>query len=87
MEEGHIGTGSLFHLFSSVYLDILAEKPQEVYDVIPFDPYPRENEEAIISEVEGYKYWIVHKPDLDMTKLVATTRMQLWTLKPAHEIR
>jgi len=82
-----VGTGSLLHLFSSVYLDIESGKPGEVYEVIPFDPYPMQNEEAIVSEVEGYKHWIVHKPDLDMSKLVEITRMQLWTLKPAHEIK
>ena len=57
----------------------------DAYEVIPFDAYPRENEEAIITEVEGYKNWIVHRPDLDMSHLVAMTKMQLWTLKPAHE--
>jgi len=85
MEEKDIGAGSLLHLFSALYLDISSGKPQDSYEVIPFDSYPRENEEAIISEVESYKDWIVHRPDLDMTKLVDLTRMQLWTLKPAHE--
>ena len=81
------GTGSLLHLFSTAYLDVCAGKQMESYRVIPFDPYPRGNEEAIISEVEGAKYWIVHRPDLDMSHLVAMTKMQLWTLKPAHEIK
>jgi len=58
---------------------------KEAYEVIPFDSYPKENEEAIISEVESYKDWIVHRPDLDMAHLVELTRMQLWTMKPAHE--
>ena len=82
-----IGAGSLLHLFSSVYLDVSSGKKKENYDVIPFDSYPKENEEAIISEIEGYKSWIVHRPDLDMSHLVAMTRMQLWTMKPAHEKR
>ena len=82
-----IGTGSLLHLFSVTYLDVSNGKQREDYEVIPFDSYPRENEEAIISEVENYKNWIVHRPDLDMSHLVALTRMQLWTLKPAHEMK
>ena len=82
-----VGTGSLLHLFSTAYLDVASGSLRESYEVIPFDPFPRENEEAIVSEVEGFKHWIVHRPDLDMSHLVAMTRMQLWTLKPAHEIK
>jgi len=83
--ENNVGTGSLLLLFSDMYLDVLSGKPKESYDIIPFDPYPRENEEAIISEVEGFKYWPVHRPDLDMSHLVYLTKLQLWTLKPARE--
>ena len=53
--------------------------------MIPFDSYPKANEERIITEVEGYKHWIVHRTDLDMSHLAEMTRMQLWTLKPAIE--
>jgi len=83
--EDRIGTGSLLALFSDMYLDILSGEPDESYKIIPFDTYPQENEKAIISEVEGCKYWIVHRPDLDMSHLVKLTRQQLWTLKPARE--
>jgi hypothetical protein len=83
--EGSIGTGSLLQLFSTVFLDIAGKKQGDSYEVIPFDSYPKENEELIISEVESYKHWIVHRTDLDMSHLVEMTRMQLWTLKPAHE--
>lgn len=84
---GRIGTGSLLQLFSKVYLDISGKKEQDNYEVIPFDSYPVEYEEIIISEVESYKHWIVHRTDLDMSNLADMTRMQLWTLKPAHEKR
>jgi hypothetical protein len=80
-----IGTGSLLQLFCRVYLDIHSGEIPDRYPVESFDPYPREHEEAIVSEVEGFKYWPVHRPDLDMSKLVLYTRLQLWTLKPAHE--
>jgi len=85
VEDKSIGAGSLLHLFSTIYLDVSTGKEEEAYEVIPFDSYPKENEDAIISEVESYKDWIVHRPDLDMAHLVELTRMQLWTLKPAHE--
>jgi hypothetical protein len=85
--EGSIGTGSLLHLFSSAYLDLAGKGPGDSYKVIPFDAYPKEYEETIISEVEDYKHWIVHRTDLDMSHLADLTRMQLWTLKPAHENR
>ena len=58
---------------------------KESYEVITFDSYPKANEEIIIGEVEDYKHWIVHRTDLDMSYLAEMTRMQLWTLKPAHE--
>ncbi len=80
-----MGLGSLLHLFSTAYLEIASGGHKENYEIRAFDPYPTENEEAIIAEVEGFKNWIVHRPDLDMTQLVELTRLQLWTMKPAHE--
>jgi peptidoglycan/xylan/chitin deacetylase (PgdA/CDA1 family) len=80
----HIGTGSLFALFSAVYLDLTAGRPRPNYDVPAFEPYPRTNESRVVGEVEGYKTWPVHRPDLDMSRLVEFTRLQLWTLKPAR---
>ena len=85
--EGSIGTGSLIQLYSAAYLDIEERNQRDTYEVFPFDAYPKENEETIISEVESYKHWIVHRTDLDMSHLAEMTRMQLWTLKPAHENR
>ena len=85
LETKNIGTGSLLHLFSSAYLDIEDKAERDSYELISFDPYPKKYEELIISEVEGYKDWIVHRTDLDMSQLAEITRMQLWTLKPAIE--
>jgi peptidoglycan/xylan/chitin deacetylase (PgdA/CDA1 family) len=82
--NARIGTGSLFALFSAVYLDMDSGKLRPEYDVPAFEPYPRTNEAKIIGEVEGYKGWPVHRPDLDMSKIVEFTCLQLWTLKPAH---
>jgi hypothetical protein len=80
-----IGTGSLFALFSAVYLDLDLEKPRSGYDVRSFDAYPKTNEQDIIRRIEGFKSWPVHRRDLDMKNIVETTRLQLWTLKPAHK--
>jgi hypothetical protein len=85
LDGKRIGTGSLMHLFSTAYLDIKEKKDRDTYEVIPFAGYPKENEEEIIGEVYGYKHWIVHRTDLDMSHLADITRMQLWTLKPAIE--
>jgi len=84
VEGFKIGTGSLFALFSAVILDIISENFASEYTVPSFEPYPKANEKAIIEEVEGYKTWPVHRNDLDMGQLVEFTRLQLWTLKPAH---
>ena len=82
--SARIGTGSLFGLFSAVYLDLDSGKPRPEYDVPAFEPYPRTNESKIVAEIEGYKTWPVHRPDLDMSRIVEFTRLQLWTLKPAR---
>lgn len=81
--KARIGTGSLFALFSAVYLDAGSAKLRPAYDVPTFEPYPRTNEADIIKEVEGYKTWPVHRRDLDMSKIVEFTKLQLWTLKEA----
>jgi len=85
--EGSIGTGSLLYLFSSAYIDLAGKEQRDNYEVVTFDAYPKEHAEEIVSEVESYKHWIVHRTDLDMTHLAEMTKMQLWTLKPAHESR
>jgi len=82
--NARIGTGSLFALFCAVYLDLDSGRPRPEYDVPEFEPYPRTNEAKIIGEVEGYKSWPVHRPDLYMSRIVEFTKLQLWTLKPAH---
>ncbi|HMA54783.1 MAG TPA: hypothetical protein VKT17_09990, partial [Acidobacteriota bacterium] len=82
-----IGTGSLFALFSAVFLDLDAGRTRAAYDVPAFEPYPRTNEQKIIAEIQGYKTWPVHKPDLDMSRIVEFTKLQLWTLKPARRQR
>jgi peptidoglycan/xylan/chitin deacetylase (PgdA/CDA1 family) len=82
--NARVGTGSLFALFSAVYLDMDSGKPRPEYDILEFEPYPRMNEAKIIGEVEGYKGWPVHRPDLDMSRIAEFTKLQLWTLKPAH---
>ena len=79
-----IGTGSLFALFSAVYIDLNAGKPGPAYAVRDFEPYPRAHEREIAGVVEGYKTWPVHRPDLDMSRIVEFTQLQLWTLKPAR---
>ena len=84
VENKRIGAGSLLAVFSAVYLDARAGRARPEYDVPAFEPYPRTNEAAIIKEVEGYKTWPVHRLDLDMSKIVEFTKLQLWTLKPAE---
>ncbi len=84
VEGQRIGTGSLFALFSAVYLDTESPNPASEYEVVSFDPYPKINEEEIIQRIRGFKTWPVHRLDLDMEPLIEKTRMQLWTLKPAH---
>jgi peptidoglycan/xylan/chitin deacetylase (PgdA/CDA1 family) len=80
-----IGTGSLFALFSAVYLDMNSKNLKSDYEVPSFDPYPKTNENEIIRQIKSYKSWPVHRRDLDMNNIVEMTKMQLWTLKPAHK--
>jgi len=85
--SARIGTGSLFALFCDVFLDLDGGRPKASYDVPEFEAYPLGNEKKISGEIEGYKTWPVHRPDLDMSRIVELTRLQLWTLKPAHRLR
>ncbi|MDH4271887.1 MAG: hypothetical protein OEW18_07910 [Candidatus Aminicenantes bacterium] len=85
VEGRRIGTGSLFALFSTVYLNMGSGNSASEYEVVSFDPYPKTSEEEIIQRVREFKTWPVHRPDLDMEPLIEMTRMQLWTLKPAHK--
>ncbi len=80
-----IGAGSLLHLFSRYILDCTENKPKANYSVSRFDPYPREYDENLIKGIESCKNWSIHKPNLDMSKIVYFTKLQFWTLKPALE--
>jgi len=82
--KARIGTGSLFALFAAAYLDIRGERGRDDYELVAFEPYPRTHEKACVELVQGFKSWPVHRPDLEMTKIIEQTRLQLWTLKPAH---
>jgi len=84
INEQKLGTGSLLAVMSQFYLDITGQNIKNKYVVPAFDVYPKTNENEIIAQVKGCKNWRVHRPDLDMTNLVEMTRLQLWTLKPAH---
>lgn len=85
IKNAKIGTGSLYALFSDVYIDVSSSNTKNRYNVPKFDPYPKPNEDEIIGRVTGYKNWPVHRRDLDMSHLVEMTRLQLWTLKPAYK--
>jgi peptidoglycan/xylan/chitin deacetylase (PgdA/CDA1 family) len=82
--KARLGTGSLFALFAAAYLDLRSGKPKAEYELVPFEPYPRTHERACVDLVQGFKSWPVHRPDLDMTKILEQTRLQLWTLKLAR---
>jgi peptidoglycan/xylan/chitin deacetylase (PgdA/CDA1 family) len=84
VRNSRIGTGSLFALFSAVYLDLYSETLRPDYEVPSFEPYPETHEQEIIRRINGYTSWPVHRPDLDMNEIVELTKLQLWTLKPAH---
>ena len=51
--NARIGTGSLFALFSAVYLDMDSGKLRPEYKVPAFEPYPRTNERKIIARGRG----------------------------------
>jgi len=84
VQNHKIGTGALFALFCSVYLDMNFNKLAAEYVVNSFEPYPTIHEQEIIKRVNGFKTWPVHRRDLDMSHLVELTKLQFWTLKPAY---
>ncbi len=79
-----LGPGRLFALFAAAYLDLAAGRPRAEYDPAPFEPYPRTYEKGCLDLIRGYKSWPVHRPDLDMSRILEYTKLQLWTLKPAR---
>jgi hypothetical protein len=84
IDDWKIGTGTLLALFSALYLDLSADGPAESYELPAFEACPTQYADEIVSRVEDYKSWPVHRPDLEMTRLAEFTRLQLWTLKPAR---
>jgi len=78
-------TGSLLALFAELLLDVSANEASDSYEITPFEPWPKTHDEEIVRRVESFKDWPVHRTDLDMSRIVKFTRLQLWTLKPAIE--
>jgi peptidoglycan/xylan/chitin deacetylase (PgdA/CDA1 family) len=85
VNDARIGAGSLLEVFSRLYLELSEGEARDFYTVAAFEGWPKEHDELIVDRVEGYKYWPVHREDLDMSRIVEFTRLQLWTLKPAVE--
>ncbi len=85
--SGEIGAGSLYALFSAVYVDLASGAPSPEYEVPPFDAYPRTNERKIVERIEHFRDWPVHRLGLDVSRIVELTRLQLWTLKPARRLQ
>ncbi len=85
VDGAEIGTGSLLALFAQVFLAPSAGQPPPAHELARFEAWPRAHDEEIVGRVEGFKDWPVHRPDLDMSRIVELTRLQLWTLKPALE--
>jgi len=83
-QDMKIGTGSLLALFSELYTKLQDSNLPDQIVTVSFEGYPSFNEEEIISEVASCKEWPVHREDLDMSHLIELTKLQLWTLKPAH---
>jgi hypothetical protein len=85
INKARVGAGSLLELFARLYVDLAAGGVGESYQPAPFEGWPKEHDELVVERVEGYKNWVVHREDLDMSKIVEFTRLQLWTLKPAFQ--
>jgi hypothetical protein len=79
-----LGPGRLLPLFAAAYLDLAAGRMRTEYEVAASEPFPRTYEKAALDLIQGYKSWPVHKPDLDMARILEYTQLQLWTLKPAR---
>jgi hypothetical protein len=79
-----LGPGRLLPLFAAAYLDLTAGQMRAGYEIPVSEPYPRTHEKTALDLIRGYKSWPVHKPDLDMARILEFTRLQLWTLKPAR---
>jgi len=81
--EGEVGLGSWVRLLAETYLAACRGVPARV-SVTAFPPYPTMADRAAAVAAK-YRNWIVHRPDLDFSKIVLFTRLQTWTVKPAQE--
>jgi hypothetical protein len=78
-----IGTGS-FYFAACECLTVLATQrtPDEV--TLRAGPQIPAIAEPIARNTEAwYRSWVIHKPNLNTTRLLELTRLQTWTLKPA----
>ncbi len=83
LDDKAIGTGSLLALFCDLYLALRSELIPTEFVIPSFDAHPVTNLESIVKSVQGCKSWPVHRENLDMSRLVELTKLQMWTLKPA----
>jgi hypothetical protein len=72
-------------LFSDMYRKIQEHDLADRLTTRSFEGYPSVNEDNILQDVAACRDWPVHREDLDMSHLLEMTKLQLWTLKPAHE--
>jgi len=78
-----VGIGSFFHAACEALLALATEHTPTRVVLRPGPQIPA-IAETIARETEaGYRGWVIHKPDLDVTRLLELTRLQTWTLRRA----
>jgi hypothetical protein len=61
-----------------------AEQPKYI-DWKPGFLYPSVGHEIAVAVQEDYENWPIHRPDVDLNKLLMHTCFQCWTLRPAYQ--
>jgi len=78
-----IGIGSFYHAACESFVALATQRTPESVAFRSGPQIPTIAEAITVGTEGGYRGWVIHKPDLNMTNLLELTRLQTWTLKPA----
>jgi hypothetical protein len=78
-----VGIGSFYHAACESLLALAAQQTPQRLALRSGPQIPTIADTIALRTERGYRGWCIHKPDLQVTKLLELTRLQTWTLKRA----
>ena len=78
-----VGIGSFYHAACESFVALADHRTPESVAFRAGPQIPGIAKAIAVGTEGGYRGWVIHKPDLNMTNLLELTRLQTWTIKPA----